>query len=90
MGVLSKTARKRITYGRGMAQMCRLILSALDSAGVLSTDPADRGARLSWPDPLPEDTRERIAAARAKHDLGLPAERVLKELGHTSEDDGVV
>jgi hypothetical protein len=90
MGVLSKTARKRITYGRGMAQMCRLILTALDTAGILRTEPADRGVRLDWPDPLPEDTRERIAAARAKHDLGVPARDVLAELGHTSNDDGIV
>jgi hypothetical protein len=29
MGVLSKTARKRVTYGGGIARMCRLILAAL-------------------------------------------------------------
>lgn len=90
MGVLSKTARKRVTYGRGMAQMCRLILTALDSAGVLRTDPSDRGVRLMWPDPLPEDVRERVAAAKAKHELGLPAERALAELGHSAEDAGIV
>jgi hypothetical protein len=90
MGVLSKTARKRVTYGRGIAQMSRLILTALDSAGILKTDPSDRGVRLIWPDPLPEDAGERIAEARAKHELGVPAERVLADLGHTSSDEGIV
>jgi hypothetical protein len=89
MGVLSKTARKRVTYGRGMSQMCRLILTALDSAGILPTDPADRGVRLVWPDPLPEDVREKVAAARAKRDLGVPAQHILAELGHTPEDPGI-
>ena len=52
MGLLSKTARKRIGYGRGIAEVCRLVLMALDRAGVLPTDPADRGVRIEWPDPV--------------------------------------
>jgi hypothetical protein len=89
MGVLSKTARKRVTYGRGIAQMCSLILEALDSLGILSTNPADRGVKLVWPDPLPEDLSEAAAAARAKRELGVPEERVLAELGYTGADPGV-
>lgn len=90
MGVLSKTARKRVTYGRGMAQMSRLVLTALDSAGILKTDPADRDIRLIWPDPLPEDLREKVAIARAKQDLGVSSDRILHDLGHTPTDPGIV
>lgn len=89
MGVLSKTARKRVTYGRGITEMSRLILTALDSAGILRTDPRDRGVKLIWPDPLPEDLREQAAAARAKQDLGVPPERVLAELGYAPADPGI-
>ncbi len=90
MGLLSKTARKRVTYGCGIVRMCGLILHALDEAGVLKTDPSDRGVRLAWRDPLPEDIREEVAAARAKSDLGVPSERVLAELGYAPADPGVV
>jgi hypothetical protein len=89
MGVLSKTARKRITYGGGIARMCRLILTALDQAGILKTDPADRAVRLVWPDPLPEDLHEQTLAAKAKSDLGVPRERVLAELGYSGADPGI-
>jgi hypothetical protein len=90
MGTLSKTARKRVTYGRGLAEMSRLILHALDHAGILPTDPRDRGIRLVWADPIPEDSRDRIADARAKRELGIPPERVLAELGYGPSDAGVM
>lgn len=90
MGVLSKTARKRVTYGRGIVRMCGLILAALDEAGVLKTDPRDRGVRLAWRDPLPEDVSDEVAAARAKTELGVPNERVLAELGYAPTDPGIV
>jgi hypothetical protein len=89
MGVLSKTARKRVTYGGGIARMCELILAALDKGGALMTDATDRGVRLSWPDPLPPDTREQLMAAEAKAKLGVPAERVLAELGYLPTDPGI-
>lgn len=89
MGVLSKTARKRISYGRGICRMSRLVLTALDRAGILRTDPRDRDVRLVWPDPLPEDLREQAAAARAKQELGVPPERVLAELGYAPADPGI-
>jgi hypothetical protein len=90
MGLLSKTARKRIGYGRGIAEVCRLVLIALDRAGTLKTDPADRGVRIEWPDPLPRDEAQVLAAAKAKLELGVPGERVLSELGYTPTDPGVV
>jgi len=89
MGALSKTARKRVTYGRGLGEVCRLVLEALHHMGVLPTEPKDRGVRLTWPDPLPEDQREVLAAAEAKLRLGVARERVLAELGYGASDPGV-
>lgn len=83
MSLLTKTARKRVTYGRGLAQACALVLEALDLLGVLKTSPAERGVRVEWPDPLPRDEREALDAARIKLELGVPRERVLAELGYT-------
>ncbi|TVS09483.1 MAG: phage portal protein, partial [Phycisphaerales bacterium] len=82
MGVLSKTARKRVTYGDGITRLGELLLKALDRAGTLRTDPADRRLSLLWPDPLPADPREQAAAAVARRDLGVPEDRVLAELGY--------
>jgi len=89
MGLLAKTARKRVTYGGGIAAMSRLALGALDAAGVLKTAPSERSVRVAWPDPVPADVRERIAAAMAKRDLGVPDERVLAELGESAADPGI-
>lgn len=88
-GVLSKTARKRLVYGRGIGEMCRLMLHALDVAGVYRTDESERGVRLDWPDPLPEAERDRLSAAKQKIELGVPRERVLSELGYGTADTGV-
>ena len=89
MGVLAKTARKRVTYGQGMARVCELVLRALDAAGVLATAEGERGVRLSWPDPLPTDQRDEIAAAKGKLELGVASERVLGELGYDGNDAGI-
>ncbi len=89
MGLLSKTARKRVTYGRGMARVSELVLAALDHAGVLHTEPSERGVRLEWPDPLPTDERESVQAAKAKVELGVESSRVLDELGYGAVDAGV-
>ena len=89
MGLLAKTARKRVTYGGGIAAMSRMVLGALDAAGVLKTTPAERAVRVAWPDPVPADVRERIAAAMAKRDLGVSDERVLAELGESAADPGI-
>jgi hypothetical protein len=89
MGVLSRTARKRVTYGRGMAEMSRKVLGALDALGVFRTEPGERGVKLVWPDPLPEDVRGQTRAAEARAGLGVPRERVLAELGYSGADPGV-
>lgn len=90
MGVLARTARKRITYGRGMAQASALVLAALDHAGALRTTDEDRAIRLEWIDPLPEDAAREVAAAQGKIDLGVPRERVLAEMGYAPGDPGIV
>ncbi len=90
MGVLSKAARKRLSYGRGIAQMSRLILKALDAAGVYRTTEAERSVRIEWSDPLPVDERARLTAAQLKRDLGVPQEQVLAELGYAPRDSGIV
>ncbi|MEM1330627.1 MAG: phage portal protein [Planctomycetota bacterium] len=89
MGVLSKTARKRVAYGRGMSRASGLVLSALSNTGVWPLDEPDRGVRLEWPDPLPEDPVEMARAARARTELGVSRERVLSELGYGPGDPGV-
>ena len=89
MGVLSKTARKRVTYGRGISQISGLVLSALDATGVLKTERIDRGVRIQWADPLPEDSVDEASAAKTKIELGVPRERVLEELGYAATDPGV-
>ncbi len=90
LGMLSKTQRKRVTYGRALAEMAALILRAFDEAGVLRTDPADRAVRVVWPDPLPRDERALLEAALHKRDLGVPRERLLAELGYAPGDAGVI
>lgn len=90
MGILSKTARKRLTYGRGIQRVSQLVLAALDHAGVLKTEPEEREIVLEWPDPLPEDERERVFVAEAKLRLGVPKERILAELGYGPGDAGVM
>lgn len=88
-GVLSKTARKRVAYGRAIADASRLILHALDAAGILKTAEADRAVRIQWQDPLPLDERARLNAALLKRDLGVPTSELLAELGYSRTDPGV-
>jgi hypothetical protein len=89
MGLLAKTQRKRIAYGRAIARISELALTALSNAGVLVTSASDRGVVLHWPDPLPEDEEAKVRAAESKLRLGVPSERVLGELGYGSGDAGV-
>jgi hypothetical protein len=89
MGLVARTTRKRVAYGRAIAEITGLILSALDAAGVMATARADRGVRVVWPDPIPVDLSEQVAVARAKSELGVPREDLLAELGHAGVDQGV-
>ncbi|MCW5763952.1 MAG: hypothetical protein KIT88_12015 [Phycisphaeraceae bacterium] len=66
-----------------------MILRALDAAEVLRTDERDRALRLIWPNPVPADARDEAAVAKTKIELGIPAERVLGELGYAATDPGI-
>jgi hypothetical protein len=89
LGLLAKTQRKHIAYGRGLAQLCNLILHAFNEAGLLRTDPRDRGVRIVWPDPLPQSETDRLNTALLKSQLGVPTPRVLAELGYAPTDPGL-
>ncbi|MBL8758080.1 MAG: phage portal protein [Phycisphaerae bacterium] len=89
-GLLARTQRKRVLYGRGIEEASRLILAALDAAGHLRTRPSDRGLKVLWSDPIPENALDALAAAKAKRDLGVEPDRVLAELGYGPLDPGVV
>jgi hypothetical protein len=88
-GLLARTQRKRLLYGRGIEEASRLVLAALDHAGVLSTSQADRAVRVQWGDPLPSGEVESLAAAKAKSELGVEPGQVLAELGYGRADPGV-
>ncbi|MBY0307760.1 MAG: phage portal protein [Phycisphaerales bacterium] len=88
-GLIARTARKRITYGRGITRACEMILTALHHAGALRTSQRDRQVRIEWPDPLSEDQQALLQAAKQKLDLGVPAPRLLNELGYATQDAGV-
>ncbi len=82
LGLMSKTNRKRITYGRGIIAASQLILEALHRHGILHTTERDRALRIDWPDPIPRDEQLALLAAQKKVDLGVPREQVLSELGY--------
>ena len=84
-GLLSRTARKRLTYGAGLAQIVELALEWLDRVGVLSTAPADRKVEIHWPDVVPVDEGQQLRNAQIKAQLGVPAGRLLAELGYGSD-----
>ena len=82
MGMLARLERKRTLYGAGLIEANHKVLDTLDRLGIFRTAPEDRATRLHWPDPLPENLSEKLAEAKAKRDLGVPAETVLRELGY--------
>lgn len=82
MGMLSKTERKRFTYGEGLKRIAGMVLEILDKANIYKTTSEDRDVEIIFPDPLPENEMEKLDEAKAKKELGVPVERVLKELGY--------
>lgn len=90
MGLLAKTQRKRVTYGRGIEQLCELVLHTLDVTGVIRTTPEERRVKLHWPSPLPENELEQLQIAQMKSDLGVPQATVLAELGYGDERDSTL
>ncbi len=82
LGMLSRTEKKRVTYGQGLERLCELILHAADVLGVMPNEPNERRVRLDWPSPLPENTSQRLDDAKKKLELGVPRGQVLAELGY--------
>ena len=82
LGLLSKTRRKRVGYGAGVARMSAFILEALDRAGTLASEPQDRKVSVHWPEAIDLDQDERLISAQRKSELGINPERVLAELGY--------
>ncbi|MEO0630108.1 MAG: phage portal protein, partial [Planctomycetota bacterium] len=81
VGLLAKTNRKRVTYGRGIRGVCGLVLEAASRVGLLELASTDREIRIEWPDPLPIDEQELAAAVRVRRELGVPRDRVAESLG---------
>ncbi|MFK7760037.1 MAG: phage portal protein [Phycisphaerales bacterium] len=90
MGLIAKTMRKRVTYGRGIEQVCSLVLRAIDEAGVLRTGASDRGVRVVWGVLGPVGEEESLDVGRAKIELGVSEDRVIRELGLDDADSGIV
>jgi len=82
MGMLSKTERKRFTYGEGLKKICKMVLAILDMANIYKTNGADREIDVIFPSPLPENMMEKLKEAQIKKELGVPTEQVLRELGY--------
>jgi hypothetical protein len=82
MGVLAKTERKRESYGKGISDICKLILLTLDRTGIYPNRPEEREIEIHWPSPLPENLMEKLQEAQAKKELGISQEQILKELGY--------
>jgi hypothetical protein len=82
MGMLSKTERKRFTYGEGLKKVCKMVLDILDKANIYRTGRADREIDIIFPSPLPENMMEKLKEAEIKKELGVPIEQVLRELGY--------
>ncbi|MCE9590167.1 MAG: phage portal protein [Planctomycetes bacterium] len=85
MGLLSRTQKKRVTYGAGVARLCELALHAADVHRIFPNRPEERRVRLHWPSPLPDDTTQRLRDGQLKLALGVPAHQVLTELGYGPE-----
>ena len=89
MSLLARTERKRTTYGTAITQLCELALAWLDHAGLFQTTAADRAVQIHWPNPVPSNEGERLALAKAKLDVGVSTDVVLRELGYGTDDASV-
>ncbi len=82
MGLLNKTEKKRVTYGAGIAALCRLILHMADVTRIFPNSPDEREVRIDWPSALPENESQQLQNAQLKAALGVPRKQVLAELGY--------
>lgn len=87
MGMLSKTERKKFTYGVGLKEICRMVLSILDKSGIYETSDRDREVEIVFPSPLPENMMEKLREAQIKKELGVSTEQVLRELGYETTNE---
>ncbi len=87
LALLSKTDRKRFTYGAGVQRICELALAWLDRAGWLASTPSERRVELHWQSALPENDAEKLDEAAAKLRVGVAPKTVLRELGY-AENQG--
>jgi hypothetical protein len=87
MGMLSKTERKRFTYGEGLKEVCKMVLVILDKANIYKTSEVDREIDIIFPSPLPEDTMEKLKEAQIKKELGVSTEQLLRELGYETKSE---
>jgi hypothetical protein len=87
MGMLSKNERKRHTYSEGIRQICRMVLSILDTATIYQSSETERDVDIVFASPLPENVMEKLQEAQIKRELGLPVEQVLRELGYEASEN---
>jgi len=88
MGMLSKTERKKFSYGEGLKKVCRMVLKILDKANIYKSSEKDRQIDIIFPSPLPENMMEKLQEAQIKKELGVPTEQVLRELGYETITEG--
>ena len=87
LGLLARIEKKRLTYGRGIEQLCELVLHAADVSGVLPNNPDERRVRLDWPAPFPDSEAQQLRNAKLKQELGVPRHQLLAELGYADCPD---
>jgi len=86
VGLISKTNRKRVTYGRGIVAASEMALLAAGDAGLIELALGDRELKIEWPDPLPIDEQELAHSARIQRELGVPVDRIAERMGVVPTD----
>jgi len=86
VNLISRTNRKRVTYGRGVISISEMVLAAAGDVGLVETRLGDREIKVEWPDPLPIGDEEIAASARARRDLGVPDDRIAEHFGIVPTD----
>jgi len=86
VNLISRTNRKRVTYGRGVVSVSEMVLAAAGDAGLVETRLGDRELKIEWPDPLPVGDEELAASARARRELGVPDDRIAEHFGIVPTD----
>lgn len=89
--LIEKTERKRMTYGAGIVQMNKIILTILENyfgldTNMLCSDPSRKfDTTVEFPSPLPTDETEVIDQQTRKIQANLQSEAgALKKLGETN------